>query len=962
MKWPAKIIFAILIALVTLKPAVAQLYPTRYLPPDQNWQQLTTRHFQIVFPFGQEFVARKTGQILEYQYSKVQELTGGGLSEFPVILYDYSDLSNGLVTSLHFRSEIAIPPIKGKTLNPITGGWLKNVVPHELVHAMQFSNLGVFGLGRILNFFSPDLARSLYGAIPSGLTEGLAVFHESHSVTPGGGRGNYPWFYNQFNSTFTSDARWSLGQLVHFPVYTRPFNRYYIGGFEFNRWLIKNYGSNVIPDANDFYIQLPFLGYGVALLHATGQWPWQLYDAFEKYQEKSLADGGDESLWPLPIPYEGAVVRRPKWLNDSTLIFHASFYNERRGFYRYNLNNKTTERIVTTGSVGDYNYTISDDKKTLVYSYYRPDVIYDNTYKAELVKVNLETGREQRITQNGRVWAPEFLSENKLLALQTAHSWSRLVKLNASKDYEIDSVLAIPPFQIISMAVHPGNSDSLAVVINKNGVQGLWLASREHLQQDLKKPPTIAFEGGAVFDPYWHPSGNRILFTADFSGVMQVYEYNLQTEQITQLTNASYNAFEASYSPDGNRIAFILQQVNEKRPAVLKRNEFYGKILPQRLSNYSPQITETETGELNTVDTTGWEMTDYSAGIGWLKPRIFLPVVEEVDDSDSYRLGLEFHSNSLLQTQAYSAEVTYFEDRIWYDLSYHNKQFFPGFKARIFSEPSLATLGFNQPNDSLFIQDFVLQERSFALSIPMQFTLSQNVFFSSLYIEPELRQSQLRFYDFEGGSLSDFTNATIGSIFAQFNIRLQQNIRDMQPNTGFILYSEAEHYFNSGSIALNTLKGQADLDFSSPTALSGGIYAFISFFPHWNQSLRLGLQGITQTSLLFGNQDIVSNGFSEPVFPLANNLLSFSARYTIPLFYPDDGFLLVPLYLSNVYIAAFTNTVVDPTRSNVIKASRSVFGAGIRFKFRISNLSLDIGFGIGFEPTRNQTEFFIGDF
>src|SRR5699024_6159728 len=96
---------------------------------------------------------------------------------------------------------------------------------------------------------------------------------------------------------------------------------------------------------------------------------------------------------------------------------------------------------------------------------------------------------------------------------------------------------------------------------------------------------------------------------------------------------------------------------------------------------------------------------------------------------------------------------------------------------------------------------------------------------------------------------------TIGDVYAQLNVGLQQNIRDIQPNTGFILYSELEHYFNSDRLTLNTLKGQADLNFSSPTALSAGIFTYLSFFPHWNQSLRLALQGITQTSLLFNNQN-----------------------------------------------------------------------------------------------------------
>lgn len=107
---------------------------------------------------------------------------------------------------------------------------------------------------------------------------------------------------------------------------------------------------------------------------------------------------------------------------------------------------------------------------------------------------------------------------------------------------------------------------------------------------------------------------------------------------------------------------------------------------------------------------------------------------------------------------------------------------------------------------------------------------------------------------------------------------------------------------------------------------------------------------------------MISDGFSEPIFVGFNNLLSFSTRYTIPLAYVDDGGFLLPFYLSNVYLVAFTNTVTDPTLNDWYDTSRSVFGIGVRAQFRISNFSFNIGVGFGYEPTRKESQFFIGDF
>src|SRR5699024_4262984 len=139
------------------------------------------------------------GCILKHKHLPTKQIAGRKLRGFPVILNAYNDRSNGFVTPFHFRSEIELPPIKGKAMNPQTGNWLNTVGPHELVHALQFNNIGRYNLPWLVNFFSPDLARSFHGAIPSGVTEGLAVYHESESIAPDGGRGNYPFFTNQFD-------------------------------------------------------------------------------------------------------------------------------------------------------------------------------------------------------------------------------------------------------------------------------------------------------------------------------------------------------------------------------------------------------------------------------------------------------------------------------------------------------------------------------------------------------------------------------------------------------------------------------------------------------------------------------------------------------------------------------------------------------------------------------------------
>lgn len=947
----------------------AQFYPTQYRP-SQDWKQLRTPHFRIIFAEGDDSSAVQMGQILEQQYPIAQKLVGGQLRNFPIVLNNYNDRSNGFVTPLHFRSEIELPPIKGKSLNPQSGNWLETVGPHELVHALQFSNLGESNFPSLINLFAPDLARSFHGAIPSGVTEGLAVHHETAQVVPQGGRGNYPFFTNQFVSVFESPQRWSMGQMVQTSSSSRPFDRHYIGGYEFTSWLQNTFGSNTSRKTLDFYMDFPFLGYGVALRHATGDWPGQLYDRFEEDKQQQLkkmdvpTDHGLNSN-TLSIPFKGREIRRPKWLSDSTIVFYGSFYNARPGFYRYNLYTDKMNRLVTTNTVGDFRYDLSEDRSTLLYSYYETDPIFDNTAKAELIEFNLSSGQKKQLTRRGRLYAPVY-SNNKILALQTRAASSTLVSLvrQPTVSSSITQELSLKDYTITALAPHP-NDSSVAVVAQKETLQGLWIVHEDNLQSIGSRLPDISFQEGSVFDPLWHPNGYKLMFSSDFSDVHQLYEYNLMQETVTQLTHSLYNAFEGSYSPNGSQIAYVKQVNNERLPAILDYPNISTEPIQEALwkptkekARFTQQPVVSDT--IKTASQT-WKKASYHSGFSWLKPRALLPVIEEFSAADSYRLGLGLHSSDVLQSQAYSAEFSYLEDRIWYDLTYQNKQFFPGFKIQLYSDPSYISF----VNDRLESPVTLLrQRRDVAFSIPFDIQLNQNIYSTSFSVEPEVRYSQVRFM--ETGSnfdnKSDFGHSAVSNLKTQFNYRLQQNIRDIQPNTGLILFSELEHFWSASDFTLSVRQEEVRVSLQQPTALRGGIWGYLSPFRRWNQSLRIGVEGLTQSGFLFDNQSLVAEGFSEPILINSNNLVRFNTRYTIPLTFPDDGGFLLPLYLGNIYLVAFSESVTDPTFSNWYQQSRSVFGLELRSRFRLSNLSFDIGIGFGFEPTRNNHEFYIGGF
>src|SRR5690625_3063953 len=96
-------------------------------------------HVLFIYTANATVALSLTVVILEIQYQHVLYNVGGNQHRFTVIHNTKSDIANGFVTPLNFRSEVEITPSRGKSMNPRSGDWLNLVLPHELVHALQMS-------------------------------------------------------------------------------------------------------------------------------------------------------------------------------------------------------------------------------------------------------------------------------------------------------------------------------------------------------------------------------------------------------------------------------------------------------------------------------------------------------------------------------------------------------------------------------------------------------------------------------------------------------------------------------------------------------------------------------------------------------------------------------------------------------------------------------------------------------
>lgn len=919
-----------------------------YRPPTLKWYHLKIPHFNIIFHNGEDSVAHAAARILEYEYPATQKFVGGHLNNFPVILTDYNDQANGFVTTNVFRMEVQIPSMKGKTLNPINGGWLENVLPHELTHALNLSVTPWPGVSGLLRPFSPDYARSMNYSALMGFLEGLAVYRESHVRPHYGGRGNFAPFYNQFYSNLMSPNNWNMGQLFSMAGVTRPFDRHYIGGYQFVNWLENNYGKNISKKIINFNSRWPFLGLGGAMWYQTGVYPLNLYNHFEKDKRKleeakidSIKNAGKDPYKIISLPFKGTYVRHPEWIGKHKIMFYGSFYNKRPGFWIYNTQTNHISKFLETRMVENYWYDVNLKKHQFLYANYRENPFFNNDFKSDIYQVNLKTAKSKRLTTNKRVFSPVYDGKT-IWALQTDYESDRWVKVN--KNGSVHSYFSSLPNNIVSMAPNPTDTNLVAVVANRNGVQALWLVHSSDKKRVMEGKPNIAFKHASVFDPSWNSKGTKLLFTSDYGGVMNIYQYNLKRKSVTQITNTLFDAYEGSYSENGNKIAFVVQKDDQHKLALIKKSDFLDRYVDKNIwdANVSKRMNAPRLAS-NLIDSSKeWNAKPYHIGLRWIKPRTIVPYYYGNNTFTGNRFGIRLSSTDLLLKNHYSLDLSTSNNRIWYNASYQYTGFFPGFKIT----------AFNQPLDSRKVIDHLghkevigLEKRGLAFGVPIPITLKNNVKYSSIFIQPELKTYNERVITVSGNSLTKWYNRLSGNLYLSYEHNIQQDIQDAQPNGGQVFYAEGESDFS------NHIMGKRK-------ALRVGMYAFLSPLRRFNQSLKIGLSVQTQSSQpIFNTSDMISSGFKNNPLLNLNNVASLSTHYTIPVLNPDNGGFLLPFYIQQIYGVLFTDTAVNldyRSFNNLYNHSRTIFGIGIHFVTGLSNLRINLGFGLAFEPTRNQ--------
>ena len=668
--------------------------------PQFHWHTIETKHFIYHYSDGLEPMAQEMAQYGE----KMQAEVSGFFNWYPkaktqVIISDQMDSANGYAMVLP-RNRIEIFATPPSTVNSLEDfyNWKRLVFKHEYTHIVQIDMAKDFPrdmrniLGRWLFLFPGEY-------MPSWLHEGIAVYMETDTKL-GVGRGQSNYFRGLMRNELLHGFK-SLGSVNHIPLVWPGGTTSYLYGAYFFNFLHDRYGDAKIKKFFRFYSSIPvpyFLNYtawrsfGYNFRDLWTQFEVYLHQEFDaqlaavkssKYVSKSISQSGYYSGFSRVTKAGNVLYLDNDLIHKSRLMI-------------YDPRTKHSKLLFQLGTQSFSEFSRFDyhpDSGVLIPM---TDMKNNARLPTDLYVLNLKTLKLKRLTYDKRFiqacWSPDGSS---IAAIQVNRGQHKLVLLD--KFGKEKSVLSVPGKDVLISSVDwsPAHDYLVSTLFRPGTGWNLELF-------DLRKKQWIKLTHNQSIetDPQFDSTGQKFLFSADYNGTYNIYEYQLKTHQISLLTQTPTVALSPVYSVDDTKIYFAdLDQngfnLHQGDRTVIKNINLAVEpplIVPENPIKYPVSRARTYSGLKN------------------LKPTFWFPVVQSTNGVSAF--GFLTHSTTPLFWHNYNMQLTYeprYENPGWY-FSYTYIRYKPNF---LFASQRDTSYANNQIFAVHLLQNFVGIQRPF---------------------------------------------------------------------------------------------------------------------------------------------------------------------------------------------------------------------------------------------------------
>ncbi len=616
------------LGILALAPAIAAAQPAPY----HRYRTLATPHFRVHVAAGLEREGRVAAAAAEHAYEQLGHELVAPRTPIDLVVSDDADYSNGFATPFPTNRIVifATPPVENRGLR-LNADWLSIVITHELTHIFHLDrSRGIWSLAQRIFGRAPFLFPNAYG--PSWLTEGLAVYEESHLTTGGRLRG----------AEHTMIARAAarermLPRLDQLGAGTSRFpggEGAYAYGSLFIDYLARAYGDSAVRafvEAQSDQL-IPFMldraageGFGITFTRAFAAW-----------RDSVLRTAGAR-VPPLPgwreLTTGGYSASSPRWLNDSTLIYTGTDGRETNAAY-----------ALTTGGIrarlGRRDASGANDvlhEGGLLFAqldFTAPDQLRSDLYRAS------RDGHVTRLTHDARLIQPDARTDGTIVAVQLAASRASLVLL-APNGHPLRVLRSAGPDETWSEPRWSPDGQRIAVSHRRHG--GTF--SIEVISPDESGYMEVARSRAVLSSPSWSPDGRRILYTTEESGSPQLAVASDGWRVLRD--EGGVAVLTPELSPDGRLLA----------ATTLRADGYHVGVVSGGIAEPPPPPPQrTDTAAIVPADTEALAAGNYTSYSAWRTalPHYWYPLIEPGAANDT-RIGFTTSGNDVVDRWLYSA-------------------------------------------------------------------------------------------------------------------------------------------------------------------------------------------------------------------------------------------------------------------------------------------------------------------
>ncbi len=547
-------------------------------PLATSWHQINTPHFQIIYPFELEKLAQRTANLLEHIYHPTSKALNYTPAKIAIVLHNKTIESNAFVhltpKSAHF---ITTPPQSWD----FTNEWINGTAIHEFRHIVQFDKLQS-DYYKIIYYLFGELGVSIFIKIftPDWYLEGDAVDAETYLTK--GGRGRIPEFILPIRANVLAGKDISYDNA--YLGYHDPNISVYALGYLLITHIKRKYGNNKWNYVWDGYTLEDITKKDIDKIYKdTIDDLWSIWikqiDGLKLTPATVISQSND----PIYTNYY-----KPHFIDQNKVVAFKSGYGDITSLVI--VDSQGQEETIAYPNIGPKEFSVNKDK--VLWNEYITDPRWEHVSNTEIRILNINSKKITSLAHKKRFFAPALSPDGKTIIVVhvSEDSQYRLVLLDAKTGEEIkrlsnpeNEFLITPKWlknnkKIVVVKVHPLNGQTLAIVDLKTG---------QH--QNL-----LPYSFDTISSPFCY--GSYIFFNYSYSGIDNIYAYNLNDQSVYQVTSRKLGAFDAAVSEDGQTIIFSDYTPNGRVIAKMPFNPPSWIPLEQveiRKINYSPATPPT---------------------------------------------------------------------------------------------------------------------------------------------------------------------------------------------------------------------------------------------------------------------------------------------------------------------------------------------------------------------------------